>query len=165
MPRRKRNDIANRAPAAATSAAGPATTQAVPSRHAVRVRMTCPVCGMMPEIDRLFASPYAAEVRIQRFGGSLAATDERPMVGFMRYDFGTPEQLVDALRLFLIVSEEARQAALELLPDAYRDAGLPIPPEVAAGDLPRILGSAPPKDVLLERLLTEDTFYRLKRVG
>lgn len=164
MPRRKRSDTVT------TAAPLPAVAETVPpegvaSRHAVRVRMTCPVCGMMPEVERFFQSPYAAEVRIQTFGGSFPATETRPMVGFMRYDFGTPEQLVDALHLFLLLSEEARQAVLELLPDAYRDAGLPVPPEVDAGDLPRILESLPPKEVLLERLLAEDTIWKLRRAG
>ncbi|MDI6894848.1 MAG: hypothetical protein QME70_09635 [Bacillota bacterium] len=165
MPRRKRNDVTNQTPVPVATTTAEVTTGAAPPRHAVRVRMTCPVCGMMPEIERLFASPYAAEVRVQKFGGSLPATNERPMVGFMQYDFGSPEQLLDALHLFLILSEEARRAVLELLPDAYRDAGLAVPPEVEAGDLGQIMVSLPPRDVLLERLLTEDTVFRLKRAG
>lgn len=165
MPRRKRSDLVTVTAAPVPAVVEPAAPEAVPARHAVRVRMTCPCCGMLPEVERFFSSPYAPEVRIQRFGGGFPATEERPMVGFMRYDFGSPEQLVDALRLFLLVSEEARRAVLELLPDAYRDAGLPVPPEVAEGDLGRILAWLPPKNVLLERLLAEDTLYRLRRAG
>lgn len=163
MPRRKRNEMARIATAPAPAAAVP--PESAPTRHAVRVRVTCPCCGMLPEVERFLSSPYAPEVRIQRFGGSFPATEERPMVGFMRYDFGSPEQLVDTLGLFLLVSEEARQAVLELLPDAYRDAGLDVPPEVEAGDLARILESLPSKEVLLERLLAEDTLWRLNRAG
>jgi hypothetical protein len=115
---------------------------------------------MMPEVERLRSSPYPAEVRIQRFGGSFPATDERPMRGFMEYDFGSPEQLIDALGLFLLLTDESRQALLELLPSAYQDAGLDVPPSVAAQDLPRILEALPAKDELLRRLLAEDTLHR-----
>ncbi len=131
-----------------------------PSRHAVRVRVTCPVCGMMPEVERLQSSPYPAEVRIQRFGGSFPASDDRPMVGFMRYDFGSPEQLLDALGLLLLLVEDARTAVLELLPAAYEDSGQEVPPAVAAHDLPGILNALPAKDELLRRLLAEDTLHR-----
>ncbi|MDP2858087.1 MAG: hypothetical protein Q8P50_08940 [Bacillota bacterium] len=120
---------------------------------------------MMPDVERLQSSPYPAEVRIQRFGGSFPATDDRPMVGFMRYDFGSPEQLLDALGLLLLLTDESRQALLELLPSAYQDAGLDVPPPVAAHDHARILEGLPAKDELLHRLLAEDTLHQRRHAG
>lgn len=61
---------------------------------AVRVRFTCPCCGMMPEVERLLQAPYAPEVRIQKFGGSLPATGDEPMRPYMVYEFGKPKQLL-----------------------------------------------------------------------
>jgi len=119
----------------------------------------------MPEVERLADSPYAPEVRIQRFGGSFPATEEMPRRAFMEYGFGTPEQLLDALHLYLHVAREALDAVLELLPSAYQDAGLEVPEAVATGDLDGILAALPPKEELLKRLLAEDTVYQARRAG
>jgi hypothetical protein len=120
---------------------------------------------MMPAVERLESSPYPAEVRIQRFGGSFPATDERPMAPFMQYGFGDPQQLLDALGLLLLLIDESRQAVLELLQSAYEDAGLEAPPPVLANDLPRILDTLPPKEELLRRLLAEDTLHGHAQIG
>ena len=154
MPRPKRN------PRPAATSTPRLITEPLPARHAVRVRTTCPLCGMMPEVERLQRSPYPAEVRVQRFGGSFPATDDQPMTGFMRYDFGTSEQLRDAIGLFLLLIADSRQALLELLPAAYQDAGLEVPQAVASADHPGILAGLPDKAVLFERLLAPETVRR-----
>lgn len=164
MPRLKRSQLAAAVQAVRLPSPEP-PSQADRGRHATRVRARCVVCGMMPELFRLASSPFPAELYLQRFGGGVAATEGRPAQGYMVYEFAGPEKLVDYLGLYLLLLEEARAVVVELLPDVYRDAGLPVPPEVEAADLPRILGSLPPREVLLERLLAEDTIWKVRRAG
>jgi len=83
----------------------------------------------------------------------------------MEYGFGTPEQLLDTLSLYLHVAREALDAVLELLPIAYQDAGFEVPEAVTAGDLHGILAALPSKEELLERLLAQDTLYQTTRAG
>lgn len=44
------------------------------------LRFRCPLCGMLPEAERLDDSPFPAEVKLQRFGGRLPGGK-----GFMEY--------------------------------------------------------------------------------
>lgn len=157
-PRRKRSDMVTAAAPLPTVAEG-AVPEAPPGRHATRVRVRCVLCGMLPELFRLASSPFPAEVYLQRFGGGVAGTEGRPAQGYMVYEFARAGELVDYLRLYLLLLEEARKAVLELLPAAYADAALPVPPEVKAGDVDRIVHSLPPREELLERLLSEDTLW------
>ncbi|MEX2430777.1 MAG: hypothetical protein WD645_02525 [Dehalococcoidia bacterium] len=126
---------------------------------AIRVRATCPVCGMLPEVQRLKNSPYPSQARIQRFGGSIAATETEPMRGYMEYAFGRSDQEVDAALLYLHLLEEARAALLEVLPDLYADAGMAIPEALAGQDISALLATIPDRRTLLDRLLTEDTLH------
>lgn len=158
MSRRKRGE--NRLPASVLAPASPAAPPG--QTYAVRVRGRCPACGMMPEAERFHRSPYPAEAFLQRFGGRFRAEGGYPAKGFMEYAFAEEKDQLVFVQLLVHVLKDALAAVLELLPDAYRDAGVDPPPEVLSGDPEAVAAVLPKKAELLEKLLLPDTVHRLK---
>ncbi len=65
------------APRAAAKA--PEPPAAVERKITERVRVRCPVCGMLPEDFRIERGPYNLEVKMQQFGGDrYMKYEERP---------------------------------------------------------------------------------------
>lgn len=159
MSRRKRGE--NQFPTATVPTGAPPDVP--PGKtYAVRVRGRCPACGMMPEADKFYRSPYPAEAFLQRFGGRFPAEGGLPPRGFMEYAFAEEKDQLLFVQLLVHVLKDALAAVLELLPDSYKDAGMEPPPEVLTGDPEAVAAVLPDKADLLRDLLLPDTVHRLK---
>jgi hypothetical protein len=86
-----------------------------------RIRVRCPLCGMLPGIERLrVRSPYKFEIYLQRFGGRIRQEEStlpieprrgpkpRRGVGFMEYKKIQNPQMLREIKALLL--ERARQA-------------------------------------------------------
>lgn len=64
----------------------PRTTELAPVNYQERLRVRCPLCGMLPQLECFGKAPYELEVKLQRFGGSFPideTTGKRK--GYMEY--------------------------------------------------------------------------------
>jgi len=85
-----------------------------------RIRVRCPLCGMLPGVERLKSkSTYGIEVYLQRFGGRIRQEEPtliepkrgpkpRRGVGFMEYKKVQDPRVLKEVKALLL--ERARQA-------------------------------------------------------
>lgn len=91
-----------------------------------KIRVRCPICGMMPELERVKEKPvYQIEAYLQRFGGRLPSKPEsepikpkrgpkpRRGIGFMEYNkLDDPKLIDEARKLFLEHIERAKSEGI-----------------------------------------------------
>ncbi len=133
----------------------PPPTRRAPAR---RTRVTCPLCGFLPEAGRLEDSPFAVNVRWQYFGGSYPSTDKEYRRAYMRYVDADPETRLLAAQLMLRLLHAASVRIVSDLPVLYTQAGQDTPRRVQEQASPAdILSVLPARSDLLVMLSSGDS--------